>query len=137
MSMMSFLRWQMFLLFASFSAHAIWAGTTRSESLVTDSEVSPSSSPQAANTYQSSEAQGATNYITIPGPLGSFCRMGGISKKAEPNEVLPLLGHFIESYGYEGFHGKSGRATEALTLFKRYFTQAKTLASLAGADSTI
>jgi hypothetical protein len=79
----------------------------------------------------------ATEYITIPGPLRSFLRMAGISQKAAPEEVLPLFGHFVETYGYEGSKEKSPRATEALIIFRRYFVEANTLASLAGPDQII
>jgi hypothetical protein len=86
---------------------------------------------------QSASAQPAVEYITLPGPLRSFLRMSGISQKVSPEEVLPLFGHFVETYGYEGSKQRSPKQTEALTLFKRYFVQANTLASLAGPDQML
>ena len=105
------------------------------------SSIQPSSvqsSPVQTSTVQSasSDAQG-TQYITLPGPMRSFLRMAGISQKASPDEVLPLFGHFVETYGYEGSKERSPKQTEALILFKRYFVQANTLASLAGAGATL
>ena len=132
-----FLRWQAFFLFACFCAYALWATAARSEPLPDGSKDSPPTSPQASNTAQSSEVQAATNYIIIPGPLRSFLRMGGVSNKAASYEVLPLLAHFVEAYGYEGSKEKSGKATEALILFKRYFAEANTLAAAAGPDATL
>lgn len=93
------------------------------------------SAPAAAQSA-SSDAPG-TQYITTPGPLRSFLRMAGISQKATPDEVLPLFGHFVETYGYEGSKERSPKPTEALTLFKRYFVQANTLASLAGSAGVL
>ena len=81
--------------------------------------------------------QSTTEYISIPGPLHSFLRMAGISQKATPEEVLPLFGHFVETYGFEGSKERSPKATEALLIFRRYFVQANTLASLAGAEGTL
>jgi hypothetical protein len=131
------LRWHVSFLFGCFCAYALWAGSARSEPLPAGSKDSPPGSPRASNTPQSSEVQAGTNYIIVPGPLRSFLRMGGISKKAEPDEVLPLLGHFVETYGYEGSREKSPKPTEALILFKRYFAQANALASVAGPDATL
>jgi hypothetical protein len=98
----------------------------------------PNSSPQ--NTAQASPATVAaptTQYIVIPGPVRSFLRMAGISQKASTEEVLPLFGHFVETYGFEGSKEKSPKPTEALLIFRRYFVQANTLASLAGADQAL
>jgi hypothetical protein len=132
-----FLRWCVLSLVACFCAYALGAGTLRSQPLPPGSKDSPASSPQASDTVQASEGQADANYITIPGPLGSFLRMGGVSKKASLDEVLPLLGHFVKAYGYEGSNERSSKATEALILFKRYFAQAKTLASAAGPEATL
>ena len=132
-----FLRWQAFFLFACFCGCSLQASAARSKPLSASSKDSPPTSSQASNAAQSSEVPGAPNYIIIPGPLRSFQRMGGISNKAAPDEVLPLLAHFVEAYGYEGSKEKSGKATEALILFKRYFEQANTLAAAAGPDATL
>ena len=73
-----------------------------------------------------------TENVIIPGPLRSFLRMAGISQKATPSDVLPLLAHnvFIEGYG-------DGQQTEFLTLLDRYVHQARELEALAGDNSTI
>jgi hypothetical protein len=62
--------------------------------------------------------------------------MAGISQKASPDEVLPLLAHNVYALGYEGYQNK-GRATEFLVLLTRYVRQAKELAALAGSDGVI
>ena len=120
-------------------ATAFCAGLTAGEPLP------PRLSPHAAASQTTSspqsptaaDAPSATEYVSIPGPLRSFLRMAGISQKASPEEVLPLLGHFVETYGFEGSKERSPKATEALLIFRRYFVQANTLASLAGADGTL
>ena len=74
--------------------------------------------------------------VVIPGPLRSFLRMAGISQKASPEEVLPLLAHNVYTQGYEGYLNK-GRPTEFLVLLSRYVHQAKELAVMAGPDGII
>lgn len=69
---------------------------------------------------------------TIPGPLRSFLRMAGISRKATPEEVLPLLTHEVRLRGYD-----HGRPTEYLVLLKRYLQQARELVILSGSDAVI
>jgi hypothetical protein len=63
-------------------------------------------------------------------------RMAGISQKATPEEVLPLLAHNVFAQGYEGSRD-GGRPTEFLILLSRYVHQAKELATLAGPDGSI
>src|SRR5690349_22408702 len=46
--------------------------------------------------------QATDSFITIPGPLRSFLRMAGISQKATPEEVMPLLARNVFLLGYEG-----------------------------------
>jgi hypothetical protein len=70
--------------------------------------------------------------ITIPGPLRSFLRMAGISQKAAPEEVLPLLAEEVRIRAYD-----RGRATEFLVLLQRYLRQARELVALAGPDGVI
>lgn len=70
--------------------------------------------------------------IIIPGPLRSFLRMAGISQKAAPEEVLPLLAQEVRIRAYDRGHG-----TEFLVLLQRYLRQARELAGLAGPDSVI
>jgi hypothetical protein len=132
-----FLRGQVLLLSVSFSACMLWAEAARSAPLPADSQDSGPAVAQGASAASSPQPAADGSYITIPGPLRSFLRMGGISKKAQPDEVLPLLGHFVETYGYEGSKEKSARPTEALTIFKRYFAQAQALASMAGPSGTL
>ncbi len=69
--------------------------------------------------------------VTIPGPLRSLERMAGISQKADPAEVLPLLARNIFVQGYVGWRDQ-GRPTEFLILLGRYLNQAQELSQLAG-----
>ncbi len=70
--------------------------------------------------------------VIIPGPLRSFLRMAGISQKAFPEDVLPLLSRNVYLQGYE-----NGRETEFLLLLDRYVRQARELQALAGGSGTI
>jgi hypothetical protein len=58
--------------------------------------------------------------------------MAGISQKAAPEEVLPLLAHEMNVRGYA-----MGRPTEYLLLLRRYVQQARELVALAGTEGTI
>lgn len=58
--------------------------------------------------------------------------MGGVSQKAEPDEILPLLARNIVLQGYS-----LGQRTEFLVLLTRYVGQARELSALAGADGVI
>jgi hypothetical protein len=69
---------------------------------------------------------------SIPGPLRSLLRMAGVSQKAEPEEVLPLLSRNVVLQGYS-----LGRRTEFLVLLTRYVGQARELSSLAKPDGVI
>jgi hypothetical protein len=73
---------------------------------------------------------------TIPGPLRSFLRIAGISQKAAPEEVMPLLARNVFLIGYQG-SGLSSHATEFLILLRRYVQQARELSELAGKDGVI
>jgi hypothetical protein len=73
---------------------------------------------------------------TIPGPLRSFERIAGISQKASPEEVMPLLARNVFLIGYQGT-GLGTRATEFLILLRRYVQQARELSDLAGKDGVI
>jgi hypothetical protein len=77
------------------------------------------------------ESEGAAE-TTIPGPLHSFQRMAGISQKALPEEVLPLLAHEMNVRGYT-----VGRPTEYLLLLRHYVQQARELVALAGPEGVI
>ncbi len=74
--------------------------------------------------------------VAIAGHLRSFLRMAGISQKAAPEEVLPLLARNVYVQGYNGWQG-GGRPTEFLILLGRYANQAKELAALAGSSGVI
>ncbi len=58
--------------------------------------------------------------------------MAGISQKAAPEEVLPLLAEEVRIRAYD-----RGRATEFLLLLQRYLRQARELVALAGPDGVI
>jgi hypothetical protein len=70
--------------------------------------------------------------VIIPGPLRSFLRMAGISQKAAPEEVLPLLAHEVRIRAYD-----RGKPTEYLVLLKRYLQQARELEMLAGPEGVL
>ena len=77
-------------------------------------------------------ATGPVTAITIPGPLRSFLRMAGISQKAAPEEVLPLLASVVKTHGYIG-----GKPNEFLILVKRYLRQAAELSAIAQPEGVI
>ena len=70
--------------------------------------------------------------VSIPGPLRSFLRMAGISQKVSPDEVLPKLARNVAVLGY-----RESKPSEFLVLLRRYITQARELAVLAGSSGTI
>jgi len=74
----------------------------------------------------------AADTIILPGPLRSFLRMAGISQKASPDDVLPLLARNVFMQGYQ-----SGNRTEFLLLLSRYVSEARELQILAGASGII
>src|SRR5262249_24395087 len=78
------------------------------------------------------EAASATSVVIIPGPLRSFMRMAGISQKAAPEEVLPLLADMVKTRGYVG-----SKPTEFLILVRRYLRQATELAAMAQPEGVI
>jgi hypothetical protein len=80
----------------------------------------------------SSSPTSAATETMIPGPLGSFQRMAGISAKTSPDEVLPLLAHETNVRGYD-----HRRPTEYLLLLRRYLQQARELVVLAGPEAVI
>jgi hypothetical protein len=136
------LRLRVVLLSALLGLYGLWPGPAHSEPIPQNSAANAplgASSPQQADgAAQGASSDGpATEYIVIPGPLRSFLRMAGISQEVTPDEVLPLLGHFVETYGFQGSKDRSPKPTEALLIFRRYFVQANTLASLAGAGGTL
>lgn len=119
---MKFAYRRVFVLVAFFSILPLW--------LVRAAEPNP---PQSASTPTTA----------IPGPLRSFLRMAGISQKASPEEVLPLLAHEVSLKGYESVTQKSGKLaaggkqTEYLFLLQSYLQQARELQTLAGPDGVI
>lgn len=90
----------------------------RQSKLVSTSTTEPASAPETV--------------IVIPGPLRSFLRMAGISQKAAPEEVLPLLANVVTTNGYVG-----SKPTEFLVLLRRYLRQAAELNSLAQPEGVI
>jgi hypothetical protein len=71
------------------------------------------------------EVVGHVTEIGVPGPLRSFLRMGGISQKISPADVIPLFARNIYMQGYEG----GNRPTEFLVLLNRYVQQARELSA--------
>ena len=92
--------------------------------------------PQAAAAEASPNDVVAVAETTIPGPLRPLLRMAGVSQKATPDEVLPLLARNVFVLGYIGWQ-ESGTPTEYLILVRRYVNQAKELQQLAGRDEVI
>ncbi len=97
--------------------------------------LSPSSDPRETSPSDLQDP-GYSAEVAIPGHLRSFLRMAGISQKATPEEVIPLLARNIYVQGYNGWQG-GGRPTEFLILLGRYVNQAKELAALAGSSGVI
>lgn len=94
---------------------------------------------QAAPPPQADAAAAVDNpapVTTIPGPLRPLLRMAGVSQKATPDEILPLLARNVFVLGYIGWQ-ESGTPTEYLILVRRYVNQAKELEQLAGRDEVI
>jgi hypothetical protein len=89
--------------------------------------------PSVSEPTADASSSSATEDVLIPGPLRSFLRMAGISQKASPEEVLPLLGHNVSSQGFE----VGGRPTEFLILLARYVQQARELVTLASPNGVI
>lgn len=83
---------------------------------------------QAAKTMRDIPMQTAA----IPGPLRSFLRLAGMSQKAQPEEILPLLARRVYLSGYQGTE-----PTEFLILLRRYVSQARELQALTGPKNTI
>ena len=65
--------------------------------------------------------------IFFPGPLRSLLRMAGVSQKAQPADVLPLIARNVYQHGFNG-----SVPSEYLKLLRRYIDQAKQLDALAG-----
>ncbi|HEV2381552.1 MAG TPA: hypothetical protein VG206_17380 [Terriglobia bacterium] len=82
------------------------------------------------------DSQASPATVAIPGPMRSFLRMAGISQKASPEEVLPLLARNVVVHGFDG-QDKSRKPTEYLVLLRRYLDQARELEALAGPDGVI
>jgi len=82
------------------------------------------------------DPQSSDATVEIPGPLRSFLRMAGISQKAAPDEVVPLLARNVFLLGYEG-PSSHVRPTEFLILLSRYVQQARELDVMAGAEGVL
>jgi len=74
--------------------------------------------------------------LAIPGPLLPFLRLAAVSRKAAPEEVLPLLSHQVVMDGFGG-STRGSSASEYLILVRRYVDQARELQTLAGPDGII
>jgi hypothetical protein len=68
--------------------------------------------------------------------MRSFLRMAGISQKAAPDEVMPLLARNVFLLGYEGPSSRV-RPTEFLILLSRYVQQARELSVMAGPEAVL
>src|SRR5262245_61257941 len=90
------------------------------------------SSAESGSSLAPSQEPPGELQIEIPGPLRSFLRMAGISQKASPEEVLPLLAHEVRVRAYD-----RGKPTEYLILLKRYMQQARELQTLAGPEGVL
>ena len=88
---------------------------------------SPGFAVGATDGSKSSPAPPSATEAVIPGPLRSFLRMAGISQKARPEEILPLLGHTVAAQGFD----VGERPREFLVLVTRYVQQARELLVLA------
>src|SRR6185312_9219225 len=104
-----FLRLRVVSLFVLICACALCGEVARSQpspqgssAISAQSEFSPQTNTAAAG--EAKPEQSSTNYILIPGPLRPFLRMSGISQQVTPDQVLPLFGHFVETYGFEGLN---------------------------------
>lgn len=95
-------------------------------------DVAKASEVPQAKVPSSDAASWSPAETTIPGPLHSFQRMAGISQKASPEELLPLLAHEVNMRGYV-----MGKPTEYLLLLRRYLQQARQLAALAGPGAAL
>jgi hypothetical protein len=110
------------LLVATLLVLVVWSASVFGESSASakaSGDDNPGSSPGKDSNSPAAEA-------VIPGPLRSFLRMAGISQKASPEEVLPLLAHNVSAQGFE----VGGRPTEFLILLSRYVQQARELVQL-------
>src|SRR5437868_1948337 len=87
-------------------------------------------------TSPAADSQSSEATIQIPGPMRSFLRMAGISQKAAPDEVIPLLARNVFLLGYEG-PSAHVRPTEFLILLSRYVQQARELDVMAGAEGVL
>jgi hypothetical protein len=77
-------------------------------------------------------------YIEIPGPLRSFGRMAAISSDAQADDLLPALARNVVTNGFQAAHSNEAlEQTEYLKLVHRYISQARELATLAGASKVI
>ena len=100
-------------------------------------QASPAVAAPDASTADATPSALSSEGATIPGPLRSFLRMAGISQKATPREVLPLLARNVVIDGYHGPQDRPGRPTEFLILLMRYVQQARELQALAGPEGEI
>lgn len=88
--------------------------------------------PEAAAKPEPPPAEIPPETVIIPGPLRSFLRMAGMSQKALPDEIMPLLSQRVYLSGYQG-----DSPTEFLLLLRGYVRQARELQALAGPKNAI
>jgi hypothetical protein len=86
-------------------------------------------SDAAAISAPQGETSSAWSHV-IPGPQRPFLRLAGISQKATPEEILPLLSRNVFTEGFQG----TSHPTEFLILLRRYVVQARELAALAASS---
>src|SRR5690348_8773053 len=99
--------------------------------------VPPARGADSSSSSQDASAQSPISAnLTIPGPLRSFLRMAGISQKASPEEIAPLLARTVFQRGYEGSAPRR-HPTEFLLLLIRYVQQARELTTLAGSEGVL
>ncbi|MGO8813902.1 MAG: hypothetical protein ACLQVG_04450 [Terriglobia bacterium] len=96
----------------------------------------PPASPKAADKPVPRSPVPPSSTLAIPGPLLPFLRLAAVSRKADPEEVLPLLSHQVVLDGFGGATHASS-ASEYLVLVRRYVDQARELQTLAGPDGNI
>lgn len=119
-------------LVAVFASALLFAAACSSAHAAKAPPANANSQGSVAGDDASPETAQSSDTVIIPGPLGSFLRMAGISQEVTPGDVLPLLARNAFLYGHVG-----DRKTEFLVLANRYVEQARELRPLAGPDGMI
>ncbi len=122
-----------FCLFAaSLCCGQVPLGRSRPRKTTPSTATQPVPRPEAAAIPEPPPPEIPPETVIIPGPLRSFLRMAGMSQKAMPDEILPLLSQRVY---LSGFRGDS--PTEFLLLLRGYLRQARELQMLAGPKNVI